>query len=78
MDVLQESKRRIEEVYERVEMLNSMAFVLWDSMVNGISEPDANLHGNLACLVSDETAAVKKELEEIKRLLEERKAVLCA
>lgn len=78
MDVLQESKRRIEEVYERVEMLNSMAFVLWDSMVNGISEPDANLHGNLACLVSDETAEVKKELEEIKRLLEERKAVLCA
>ena len=50
MDVLQESKRRIEEVYERVEMLNSMAFVLWDSMVNGISEPDVNLHGNLACL----------------------------
>lgn len=78
MDVLQESKRRIEEVYDRVEMLNSMAFVLWDSMVNGISEPDANLHGNLACLVSDEAAAVKKELEEIKRLLEERKAVLCA
>lgn len=78
MDVLQESKRRIEEVYERVEMLNSMAFVLWDSMVNGISEPDVNLHGNLARMVSDETAAVKKELEEIKRLLEERKAVLCA
>lgn len=78
MDVLQESKRRIEEVYDRVEMLNSMAFVLWDSMVNGISEPDANLHGNLACLVSDEAAAVKKELEEIKGLLEERKAVLCA
>lgn len=78
MDVLQESKRRIEEVYDRVEMLNSMAFVLWDSMVNGISEPDANLHGNLACMVSDEAAAVKKELEEIKRLLEERKAVLCA
>ena len=71
MDVLQESKRRIEEVYDRVEMLNSMAFVLWDSMVNGISEPDVNLHGNLACMVSDET-------EEIKRLLEERKAVLCA
>lgn len=78
MDVLQESKRRIEEVYERVEMLNSMAFVLWDSMVNGISEPDANLHGNMASLVSDEAAAVKKELKEIMEMMEERKAVLCA
>ena len=59
----------IESLLLRVECINSLAFILWDSMVNGGFSVTEETHGMSAYLLSMQTQEIKNDLEKALNLL---------
>ena len=54
----------IEKLVLKMELIDSLAVMLWDSMANGDGGTDPELYSNGVLMLSDQISAFKKELRE--------------
>ena len=64
MTKIQEVVNTIETLALKAEMIDSLAYVLWDSMANKCEEPKPGVYSNGVLMLSDQINALKKELRE--------------